>query len=465
MVVNKSGNDSGMADLLQEMRKSFPRLDDWTLIYPTPSMKQVVAEVYKEVITFARDASVYFTRFRSKTTPDFREWMNTDSFPAARFWKALGNPPAMGIEKTASVIHSKLAEVTSEAMVNLHKRNQQIQLTVEESKITLEESHSTIQRLESMLEEARLENEKYRQQEELEKENEDKQRLETFKGILEIVTYPTAPSNPDICAHMLTKAFDCHKKNHYQYMTRTLLESLPAYKSWFASSESSVLLLAGETNTNARAGRGYTHSWLSPATLFAVDILRENDERGAYYCCHPGARTDDNDLDTYLAKDLLIKLSYKLLESQPKVLRRKMAQLQSIVTQPFWTLLDPQKLENRRLESWELKERQRSALASWFSLLREILEELKEENGEGKFTYLIIDRMDLVEMKVSYFMDELVKLVRNENVRVKILAVLDTVRGEWDEDLSVVDARVLVVQGLDQKPAGTFGHTPPIEDK
>jgi len=26
--------------------------------------------------------------------------------------------------------------------------------------------------------------------------------------------------------------------------------------------------------------------------------------------------------------------------------------------------------------------------------------------------------MDLVEMKVSYFMDELVKLVRNENVRV-----------------------------------------------
>jgi hypothetical protein len=62
-------------------------------------------------------------------------------------------------------------------------------------------------------------------------------------------------------------------------------------------------------------------------------------------------------------------------------------------------------------------------------------------------------------------MDELVKLVSNENVRVKILAVLDTVRGEWDEDLSVVDARVLVVQGLDQKPAGTFGHTSAIEDK
>jgi hypothetical protein len=66
VVVNKSGNDSGIADLLKELRKSFPQLDDWTLIYPTPSMKQAVAEVYKEVITFARDASIYFTRFRSK---------------------------------------------------------------------------------------------------------------------------------------------------------------------------------------------------------------------------------------------------------------------------------------------------------------------------------------------------------------------------------------------------------------
>lgn len=389
---------------------------------------------------------------------------------------ALGKPPAMGVEKTAFVIHSKLAEVTSEAMINLHKRNQQIQLTVEESKITIEESkitieesHSTIQRLESMLEEAKRENEKYRQQEQLEKANADKQHLETFKGILEITSYPTAPSNPDICAHMLTKAFDSHTKHHYQHMTRPLLESLPSHKSWSSSLESSVLLLAGETQPNARAGRGYTHSWLSPATLFAVDILREKDERGAYYCCHPGVRTEDNDLDTYLAKDLLVNLSYKLLESQPKVLRRKMAQLQSIITQPAWSLLDTPKLENRKLETWELKERQRTALASWFSLLQGILEELKVEDevgGKGeKFTYLIIDRMDLVEMKVSYFMDELKKLVRDERVRVKVLAVLDTVRGEWDEDLDVVDDRVLVLQGLDQKPAGTFGHTFSLEER
>ncbi len=395
--------------------------------------------------------------------------MYTDPPPAARLWMAIGSPPAMGVEKTASIIHSKLAEVTSEAMINLHKRNQKIQLTVEESRvkieesqITIEESHSTIQRLERMLEEARLENEKYRKQEEQEKANADKQRLETFKGILEIVRYPTAPSNPDICAQILSKAFKPQKKNHYQLMTRPLLESLPSYNSWFNLTESSVLLLAGETNTNARAGRGYTHSWLSPAALFAVDILREQDKRGAYYCCHPGVRTDDNDLDTYLAKDLLIKLSYKLLESQPRILRRKLAQLQSIVSQPAWALLDTPKLTMRKLESWELHERQRIALASWFSLLREILEELKVEDqevGREEFTYLIIDRVDLVEMRVNYFMEELKKLVRDDGLRVKVLAVLDTVRGEWDEDLGVVDERILVVQGLDQKPVGTFEHT------
>jgi hypothetical protein len=326
-----------------------------------------------------------------------------------------------------------------------------------------------------MLEEARLENEKYRQQEETERANADAQRLETFKGILDITTYPTAPSDPDICAHVLLKAFSSHKKNHYQHMTRPLLLSLPSYQNWSTSPSSSVLLLTGETNTNARAGRGYTHSWLSPAALSCVDILRENGERGAYYCAHPGVRTDDHDLETQIAKDMLIKLSYKLLESQPKILRRKLAQLQSIVTTPAFSLLDSKSLENRKLESWELRERQRTALACWFSLLKGILEELRVydegQDQKDRFTYLIIDRLDLVEVKVGYFMEELGRLVKEEGVRVKVLAVMDTVRGEWDSDLDGVDGdkdgeerSVLVVRGLDQKPAGTFGHTFSRED-
>jgi hypothetical protein len=253
---------------------------------------------------------------------------------------------------------------------------------------------------------------------------------------------------------MWNKAFRISKKHHYQHMTRELLESLSAYNSWSSTEESSVLLLAGETNTNARAGRGYTHSWLTPATFYAVDILREKSARVAYYCCHPGVRTDDNDLDIDLAKDMLIKLAFQLLESQPKVLRRKMAQLQSTVAKPAWSLLDSKSSGNHKHESYE---RQRAALSSWFSLLREILEALREEGC----TYLIIDRLDLLEVRLSYFMDELVALVRNENCLVKVMAVVDTVRGEGVEDLNVRDKRVVIAQGLDQKPAGTFGHTFP----
>lgn len=66
--MNKSGNDGKIASLLLELRKSFPQLDDWTNIYPSPSMKTLVTEVYKQVIEFAREASIYFTRFSSKNT-------------------------------------------------------------------------------------------------------------------------------------------------------------------------------------------------------------------------------------------------------------------------------------------------------------------------------------------------------------------------------------------------------------
>jgi hypothetical protein len=54
---------------------------------------------------------------------------------------AIVNPLSMGAKKTASTVHGKLAEVTSEAMVQLHKRNQRIKLTVQESKRTVEELH------------------------------------------------------------------------------------------------------------------------------------------------------------------------------------------------------------------------------------------------------------------------------------------------------------------------------------
>ena len=65
-MVNKLGNDSKIVDLVDELQKSFPRLDDWVGLYETPSMKVPVVEVYKHVIAFAKSAIEYFERSSSK---------------------------------------------------------------------------------------------------------------------------------------------------------------------------------------------------------------------------------------------------------------------------------------------------------------------------------------------------------------------------------------------------------------
>ena len=64
--MNKADNDSKITGLLYELRKSFPQLDDWVNIYPTPSIKLLVAEVYKQVIDFGKHTAQYFTHFSSK---------------------------------------------------------------------------------------------------------------------------------------------------------------------------------------------------------------------------------------------------------------------------------------------------------------------------------------------------------------------------------------------------------------
>lgn len=90
VVVNKTGNDSKIADLLSELRKSFPQLDDWVNIYPTLPMKLLVAEVYQQVITFARHTSKYFTHFSSKEFSIFHPLLYIPSAkrPNRSCWKS-----------------------------------------------------------------------------------------------------------------------------------------------------------------------------------------------------------------------------------------------------------------------------------------------------------------------------------------------------------------------------------------
>ena len=55
-------------DLLDEIRKSFPRLENWSQIYPTQTMRGLVATVYDQVTAFSRAAVEYFSHFWSMFT-------------------------------------------------------------------------------------------------------------------------------------------------------------------------------------------------------------------------------------------------------------------------------------------------------------------------------------------------------------------------------------------------------------
>ena len=72
----------------------------------------------------------------------------------ARLWRAIGKPPSLGIDRTMAIIHGKLAEVTSQANIQLHHRSKKIQLTVEDNNVhikKLQVSNVELERLNGLL--------------------------------------------------------------------------------------------------------------------------------------------------------------------------------------------------------------------------------------------------------------------------------------------------------------------------
>jgi len=80
---------------------------------------------------------------------------------------AIGKPPSMGIDRTVATVHGKLAEINSEAMLQLHRRSRNIQITVEDSNYRIKE----LKRLNGVLVRSheRLESEYRRFREEVER--------------------------------------------------------------------------------------------------------------------------------------------------------------------------------------------------------------------------------------------------------------------------------------------------------
>ncbi|MCJ1252165.1 hypothetical protein MMC30_009404 [Trapelia coarctata] len=419
VVVNKNGNDTKISNLLEELRESFPQLDNWVDIYPFPSIKTSVAKVYKQVIDFARDASLYFTRF------------------SVRLRRSIGRPPSMGIDITVRMMHRALAAVNKEATIELHRRNQNIQRTAEESNTYIKDLKREQNRLLEINEQIKAEFQAYKQGVEEKERLEDVQRLEFFKATTK-VPFSYSETDRKACKESLDRAFKPTSSSprspssRYIHMSPELLNTSEEYRKWQSITQSCLLVLSGRTVIEGRNSHGLTHSWLSPATIHVAEEAAIDGKKVAYYCFHP-----DNRADIDPKKDFLSTLICQILEWKPSILRRKNQHFLSVVSS----------------KEWGDRETHKTALAVRFSLLREVLVEMKDL---GSIT-MVLDRIELCNWKLLVLMHALVGFVASLTVDdccvVKIMVVLDTAKEYWDaESLEEKDAdRVMLYQRWDQE--------------
>ena len=71
--MNKSENDTKVAEMLEDLENSFPRMEILFKVYATPKFAKLVAEVYKEGIFFAREATKYFCSRAGMLSRQFME--------------------------------------------------------------------------------------------------------------------------------------------------------------------------------------------------------------------------------------------------------------------------------------------------------------------------------------------------------------------------------------------------------
>ncbi|TVY81584.1 hypothetical protein LSUE1_G003620 [Lachnellula suecica] len=417
VVVNKTANDAKIENLLEDIRKSFPKLENWPDIYPTPQMRELVATAYEQVTDFARAATYYFTSF----------WR--------RFALAIIAPPSIVVDKVAAEIYKTLAEINSEAMFGLHSRSRNIEIEVGRSGQMIERleaqvtsSHDKLQRLEKhalrmesnndLLREA-LEDQKerfeaYKKDEDQKAKQEDEQRLKRLEDDLGVI-FPSEETNVSNTKHYLMQVFPNHSRQSshlpaagYTQMSPEMLQSSDPYQKWITSTISSMLFLSGRTAIEGRHYTGWGQSWLSPAAIYIAEDLAWRKAHLAFFSCYPGLESR-----SICAKQIISSVAVQILKQHPQVLRENAVQLHTLA------LSDPFRNDSER------KAQNQAAT----KLLRDVLTPVRDLGT----TYIILDRLDKCQGKFNILMDELVKLVGDPSCDFKLVIIAETSLGggEW----------------------------------
>ena len=211
-------------------------------------------------------------------------------------------------------------------------------------------------------------------------------------------------------------------------MSFEVLESSKYYQDWLSCTQSCLLFLSGVTELEGRNARGYTHSWLSPAATCITKEMRNQGQKVAYYCCHP-----DVSAERHASKDVIATMVYQILEWKPKLLRHKYQQFQKIVQREEWQVGD-----NRKV------------VEDLFQMMHEVLGEVKDFGT----IFIVLDRVDLCDWELGRGMSELVKLVLDDLMKVKIMVVHNPTFGKmWDTDEvdEKAPGRVMVHQEWNQR--------------
>lgn len=200
--------------------------------------------------------------------------------------------------------------------------------------------------------------------------------------------------------------------NSFSRMTLDLLEQDEMYNQWISTSHSALFLVSGRTKPESRDGHN-TCSWLSNAGVNVAEKLQADGNFTLFYSCHPNLRADD--FVPWQAP--LSALIYQALTHRPEVLRYDNQRLQSLVDQ------------------WQKESCEQKKLSMMIQTLRKCL--ANATVGPQKPMYIVLDRADICDGSKAlkrHFLKELVGLVSDNSLCVKVILVLDSTLWEGLED-------------------------------
>ncbi|KAL8919901.1 MAG: hypothetical protein Q9172_004749 [Xanthocarpia lactea] len=410
-------NDDKFVNTLDELQKSFPRIEMAEELYSQASVREKVSKVYGQVILFAREATKYF-----------------DAKPLVRIMKAFTSPAPLAVDKVVQDLHRCLAEVNAEMGFLLHGRvlhisnqNDDLRKLSNDIKKQNEELKAEVKGLRAQNDHVINQNEELKAEgkglraqlasmeeaKAIEMARTDDENLDSLCRVLG--GDPEEHRDPNLRRRTLESAFPEALGNlditrdwsaSFHQMTAELLESNTAYQDWLKSSASSLLVFEGATAPEGEARQSSSSScWLSPAVVHVHHRFQSEGKSIAFYTCQPDYREKKT-----TSRLVISSLVCQMLRWKPQVLRNKDKELTAIVKSENWNSEDA-----------------RIAIARQFELLDTVLKLLPADEE----IILILDRLDLCMEPVHLLLTDFQQLALHSPRKLKIVVIMERILNSY----------------------------------